>query len=126
MAVKKKKTTSIPLARPPTGSVVDVDDIPETEKIRLLNESGLLQKIPARPAATAPSPHDFWDEVFFATTFIVPITFLYFIMDVYVLTGTLYSLKCLTALVSQVDSSSVRAAATIASGVGESGHEPSL
>jgi len=85
MAVKKKRTgatgpASVPLARPPNSSgSPTVEDIPEDEKLRLLNESGLLSKIPQQPA---PPPQDLADELFFTATYAVPMSFLYFVMDV--------------------------------------------
>lgn len=90
MAAKTKKSKStavdaaIPLARPTRGSPSEeaVDDIPEDEKLRLLSQSGLLSKIPQRqPTADEPTP-DFADELFFTATYAIPMTFLYFCMDV--------------------------------------------
>ncbi|KAG8855615.1 hypothetical protein FRB96_006810 [Tulasnella sp. 330] len=87
MAAKKKKTTAadgaIPLARPPQYSTSEnaVDDIPDDEKLRLLSQSGLLSKIPQKEPVTE-AALDFLDELFFTATYAIPMTFLYFCMDV--------------------------------------------
>ena len=83
MAVKKKKSpaSQIPLAKPPKDGL---DDIPDDEKLRLLSESGLLSKIPTPeqpPSSAELEEPDFADNVFFAGLYVVPMAFLYLIMD---------------------------------------------
>lgn len=87
----------IPLARPPAdpSPASDVDDIPEDEKLRLISESGLLgkwEKIQRADDSRRQVEEEdeeeerqpFVDEVFVAVMLIVPMTFLYLIMDMYV------------------------------------------
>lgn len=85
--VKRKQASSqpnIPLARPPkddSDRFENFEDIPAEEQERLIKESGLLgqvQKIQRAPE----QPVDFADNVFNAALHVIPLAFLYVIMDV--------------------------------------------
>lgn len=79
--------TTIPLARPPQDDSTQdpLDDIPEEEKRRLIKESGLLgefQKIQrSQEAEDDPPQQDMADEIFYTAILVVPLSFLFLIMD---------------------------------------------
>ena len=89
MAPRKRRNPTvddIPLQRRPKDAM---DDIPDDEKERLIGQSGLLgeiQKIQRSvatdaPEADEPETMDLPEEIFNAILFIVPMGFLYLMMD---------------------------------------------
>ncbi|KAG8979145.1 hypothetical protein FRC05_009355 [Tulasnella sp. 425] len=86
---KRKQASSqpnMPLARPPqddSDRFENFEDIPAEEQERLIKESGLLGQVkkihqPQSPERTV----DFADEVFNTVLYVIPLVFLYGIMDV--------------------------------------------
>ncbi|KAG9045151.1 hypothetical protein FS837_006950 [Tulasnella sp. UAMH 9824] len=85
--VKRKQASSqpdIPLARPPqddSDRFENFEDIPAEEQERLIKESGLLGQVQKIQRASE-QPVDFADNVFNAVLHVIPLAFLYVIMDV--------------------------------------------
>ncbi|KAG8923497.1 hypothetical protein FRC02_011103 [Tulasnella sp. 418] len=81
MPSKRKNATkpeTIPLSKPTK------EDIPIEEQLRLINESGLVQKIPRKDNAPDSSEEssDLPDEIFHAILLIIPFSFLYLCLDI--------------------------------------------
>lgn len=84
---KRKQATSepnIPLAKPPqddSDRFENFEDIPAEEQDRLIKESGLLGQMKKIQKAEE-EVIDFPDQVFNTVLYVLPLTFLYVIMDV--------------------------------------------
>lgn len=79
----------IPMAKPRKGNTATqrtepLIEIPEDEKWRLINQSGILKKDIPRPAVVAEEGDGltpFWDEVFNAAMIVIPMSFLLLMME---------------------------------------------
>ena len=64
-------------------------ELTEEEQWRLVNETGILKKLPAEPARPAPRPSDedeeevspFAEEIFQTTCFAIPMSFMLLLME---------------------------------------------
>ena len=100
MARRQRKTSPIPTARISevfTSSDELEEEISEDEKRRLIEQSGILGIVDVQKVTTSKSPApvenapDFADEVFYATLLLIPMAFLYVIMDMCVPTARGYA-----------------------------------
>ncbi len=73
------KSKAKPVQKPTEGIRPSDLQVPEDEQRRLINESDLFKRIESRQSAQ--EPLSFGDEVFLASTLIIPFTSLLILMD---------------------------------------------
>lgn len=79
---KKRVTKAPPAEAPPTNPLIEIS---EEEKWRLINQTGILQKLPSAAnsglAVVEDESHTWGDEIFKTVVFLIPFSFLLLLME---------------------------------------------